>query len=605
MTVNFYIKSVMATGKDKTASTVEFIDGVNIIKGESDTGKTKVISSILFAMGSNQKPFADKTGYDKVTLRIGTAGGDISFSREYNSNQIEVVSRNSDIESGKYSTRYNAAKPPVNDIWLHLIGIDEQPMLAANADGLKKRMTWNNLMRLFAIDEQEICRETSIIEPAQYVERTLMLSAILYLVYGKDFAGDHVRIDRAVRDAKRLIMEKYLKDRLGRTEDQITRLSVYAEKITDFTLQEELKKTAQDLKEIEDRLGDALESSKNLVEQIMDTEKKLGEMKLLANRYDSLQSQYESDIRRLAYVSETAELISGQKKVEKCPYCDSRIISTKIPSYKKSAEAEVIRIRKQIEGLLKTQKGVEEDRRKLEDELSALQQQYEKIDTLINEELNPRKTEIEKLLAEYQEKVEARSQRKVYEDMKREITEDLANYIIDEDEEKKPPEIYKPKDYFDPDFVKRMDWYAMEILKAVNYPNLVEAHFDIKSFDLIINGGTKYDDHGKGYCAFINSVVTMMFRKYLVEHGAHAPGITIIDSPLHGMFQDVEDDAPESMKAGLFRYFCGCGDDGQLIIAENDEHVPEMDFEGLGVKLIEFSKTDPMKRHGFLLDVFR
>ena len=60
----------------------------------------------------------------------------------------------------------------------------------------------------------------------------------------------------------------------------------------------------------------------------------------------------------------------------------------------------------------------------------------------------------------------------------------------------------------------------MEILKAVNYPNLVEAHFDIKSFDLIINGGTKYDDHGKGYCAFINSVVTMMFRKYLVEHGA-------------------------------------------------------------------------------------
>lgn len=75
-----------------------------------------------------------------------------------------------------------------------------------------------------------------------------MLSAILYLLYGKDFAGNHVRIDKAVRDAKRLIMEKYLKDRLGRTEDQITRLSVYAEKITDFTLQEELKKTAQDLK---------------------------------------------------------------------------------------------------------------------------------------------------------------------------------------------------------------------------------------------------------------------------------------------------------------------------------------------------------------------
>ena len=603
--VNFYIKSVTAVGKDRTPSVVEFVDGVNIIKGESDTGKTKVISSILFAMGSNQKPFSDKTGYDKVILKIGTSGGDISFSREYNANQIEVVSWNSDIESGKYSTRYNAAKPPVNDIWLHLMGIDEQPMLASNADAVKKRMTWNNLMRLFAIDEQEICRETSIIEPAQYVERTLMLSAILYLVYGKDFAGDHVRIDKAVRDAKRLIMEKYLKDRLSSTERQLDRLSAYAEKLTDFTLQEELNKTAQALKEIEDRLGDALESSQNLVERIMDTEKKLGEMKLLANRYDSLQSQYESDIRRLAYVSETAELLSGQKEVETCPYCDNRIVSKKIPSYKKTAEAEVIRIRQQISGLVKTQEGVESDRRKLEDELSDLQKQYEKIDALINEELNPRKTEIEKLLAEYQEKVEARSQRKVYEDMKREITEDLANYIIDEDEEKKPPEVYKPKDYFDADFVKKMDWYAMEILKRVNYPNLVEAHFDIKSFDLVINGGTKYDDHGKGYCAFINSVVTMMFRKFLVEHGAHAPGITIIDSPLHGMYQDVEDDAPESMKTGLFRYFCDCGGEGQLIISENDEHVPEMDFEALGVKLIEFSKSDPSKRHGFLLDVYQ
>ena len=102
------------------------------------------VNTILFAMGSNQKPFADKTGYDKVVLKIGTAGGDISFSREYNSNQIEVVSWNADIESGKYSTRYNAAKPPVNDIWLHLIGIDEQPMLASNADAVKKRMTWKN-----------------------------------------------------------------------------------------------------------------------------------------------------------------------------------------------------------------------------------------------------------------------------------------------------------------------------------------------------------------------------------------------------------------------------------------------------------------------------
>ena len=48
--INFYIKSVSAYGKGKETSTVDFIDGVNIIRGDSDTGKSKIIKSILFAM---------------------------------------------------------------------------------------------------------------------------------------------------------------------------------------------------------------------------------------------------------------------------------------------------------------------------------------------------------------------------------------------------------------------------------------------------------------------------------------------------------------------------------------------------------------------------
>lgn len=600
--VNFFIKSITASGKGKTTSTIEFIDGVNIIKGDSDTGKTKVLQSILFAMGAKHKPFAKKTGYEEVTLVIGTPHGDITFTRKYSANLIEVQSENSDIEDGTYTTQYNTDRTPINHVWLTLMGIEGQPMIASNKRSEKKRMTWNNLMRLFYIDEQEICRETSIIEPVQYTERTLLLSAILYLIYGKSFASDMTQQEEAVKKAKREIMTEYLNGRLSFADSQLERLKQYADAIADMKLQKALEDTAADLKRIEEEIGAALETGRKTVEKIMAVEMKIGEMDMMADRFSSLQTQYESDIRRLAFINEGEQLLSDLEPVKKCPYCDHEISRKKLPSFRAGSEGEERRIRQQIKGLLETLDGVAEDRAELESQLAVLREEYEKNQKLIKEELNPRKTEIEHLIENYQEEIDMRSQYKVYRQMRHDIIKELEHYIVDDTNE---PDDYKPKDFFEADFCKAMNEYAKAILTETNYPHFVDAHFDLPSFDLIINGGTKVDDHGKGYCAFINSVLALMFRKYLVEYGTYTPGITIIDSPLHGMFQGVEDDAPESMKTGIFNYFCTLASEGQLIVAENDEHVPAMDYGSKNVKEIVFSKNDPSKRHGFLLDVYQ
>ena len=600
--INFYIKSISAFGKGKTASTVEFIDGINIIKGDSDTGKTKVITSILFAMGASHKPFAKKTGYDEVKLVIGTPAGDVTFIRKYSANLIDVISDNAEIEDGTYTTQYNTDRTPINHVWLALMGIEEQPMLASNKRSVKKRMTWNNLMRLFYIDELEICREESIIEPVQYTEKTLLLSAILYLAYGKNFASDKTQRDSAVKKAKNEIMEEYLNKRLSAADGQLKRLQAYSDAIIDSQLHSELQQTALSQKEIENQIAEALENSQTVAQKIMAVEQKISEMNMLANRYDSLQSQYQADLRRLSFITEGSALLNGKETAKHCPYCENEIKVKKLPAFKAVSEAEERRIRQQIIGLTETQKGVAEDKAELEGQLAALKDEYDRINQLIQNELEPRRTEIEQLLADYQEQIDNRSQYKVYQQMREEIIIDLKDYITDDSDE---PEDYRPKDYFDADFCESMNAYAMEILKGACYPNLVDAHFDLRSFDLVINGGTKIDDHGKGYSAFINTVVALMFRKYLVERGTYTPGITVIDSPLHGMFQGVEDDAPESMKTGIFNYFCGLASEGQLIVAENDEHVPVMDYAGRNVNVIEFSKNDPSKRHGFLLDVYQ
>lgn len=201
--INFYVKSVSAYGKGKETSTVDFIDGVNIIRGDSDTGKSKIIKSILFAMGASHKPFAKKTGYDMVKLVIGTKNGDVIFHRGYSDSVIEVLSENAEIPDGIYDTKYDTGRMPVNFVWMRLMGIEGEPKVGANVRSDKKRLTWNNLMRLFYIDEQEICREKSIIEPVQYTEKTLLLSSILYLLYGRDFSSPVTKEEAGIKKKKR------------------------------------------------------------------------------------------------------------------------------------------------------------------------------------------------------------------------------------------------------------------------------------------------------------------------------------------------------------------------------------------------------------------
>ena len=77
----FYIESIAAHGSGKNDAIVSFGEGLNIIQGYSDTGKTCVVKCIDFIYGSSEKPFDKNTGYNRVSMRIVTPSGAITFSR--------------------------------------------------------------------------------------------------------------------------------------------------------------------------------------------------------------------------------------------------------------------------------------------------------------------------------------------------------------------------------------------------------------------------------------------------------------------------------------------------------------------------------------------
>ena len=58
------------------------------------------------------------------------------------------------------------------------------------------------------------------------------------------------------------------------------------------------------------------------------------------------------------------------------------------------------------------------------------------------------------------------------------------------------------------------------------------------------------------------------------------------------------------MKAGLFNYFIN-HQEGQLIVIENLDHIPHLDYEASGANVITFTKRKIKgERYGFLNDVY-
>lgn len=162
---------------------------------------------------------------------------------------------------------------------------------------------------------------------------------------------------------------------------------------------------------------------------------------------------------------------------------------------------------------------------------------------------------------------------------------------------------YHLREYFSGDFASTMLEYAQPILEECHYSDLLKATFNFTNFDIMVNGEDKGTSHGKGYRSYLSMVMILMLRKYLAKHANFDPHTLIIGTPLHGFDDGVDEDMPESMRAGLYRYFMNHQDEGQLII-ENLGHTAHLDYEASGVTVTTFETVDkPGKRYGFLNDV--
>lgn len=604
----FYIKKVIAKSAVKGDASVTFGKGLTIIQGRSDSGKTCVANCIDFIFGGSvDKPFKETAKYDGVSMIVASNDnkGKVTLHRTVGKNQVEVSSNIEGIASGTYDVNYRkgAKNPPLNEVWLKLIGIEQETMIVANARFEKKRLTWRNLLRVFYLDENRVDDIDSIVEPKhRYMENTLFLSALLFLITGRTFTETDAQEKKEIKKARRVAVKEYVNRKIQDAAERKEQLEKDLHIFEGADVEEQIAKATSALQETQRKIDRALAESQRILSSILEAEERAAECDVLLTRYHRLAMQYKADIQRLSLIVEGEEAYQKVPQSTKCPYCEGTIAPRKRVSYIASSKVEMERTIAQLSGLEDTEKDVEDRKKEIRAELEELKRQRDALESKIKTELRPQENEQQNTVNAYKSYLRISSEIALIETYATDFGNDLTALETEQKDDKSIE--YHPKDYFGDDFATTMSEYADSILKECCYSGLLRAHFNFSTFDIEVNGEDKGTSHGKGYRSYLNTVMIMMLRKYLSVNAKFDPHIFIIDTPLHGFDDGMDETMPDSMRAGLYRYFMNHQDEGQLIIIENLDHIPHLDYEKHGAVVETFEKIEsPGKRYGFLNDV--
>lgn len=602
MTKRFYIKKLVVTGPEHEDAVITFAKGLTIISGPSNTGKSCVLRCIYYCFGGQEKPFDASFGYTTIKLFIETADGDLVIIRELSGNKAEVVSNINFIDSDTYYAGQGKSKlRPLSEVFLTLIGIDEPPKVIKNMRFDTNTMSWRMISPLYYLDEDKVGTKKSALLPEQNTAKTPFLSSLIFLLRGISLTKESAVDSKEVKTAKLQAVQEYAYAGIEKINSRIKQLQDFLEEYQDINLEEQLSSLLEELQLMEQKFVEASNASSSLYNNLDELKQKQAADNVLLLRYEDLKTQLMSDLNRLSFISKSEQAKLSIQKPSQCPFCDAPLTADHAQSHKESLEAELVKVIAQLKGLEETLSALKKEMNA--DNLNAeqLQQKINDLQVLINKKLSPSLSNLKGQYKDLKNIVELRKEKVVLEEM-RSAWHDEINDWLDKSEKKEAE--YRPKEILGEDFSKDITTIAKTILEETCYSDLETARFNMSSFDLDVNRAAKSTFQGKGYRAFINTVQLLTMRQYLYEKAKYAPYLLMIDTPFLGLDEGIsEDNISDSMKVGMFTYFMQHQDKGQLIIVENTEHTPDLDYEAAGAKLIVFTKNPEHGRYGFLPDI--
>lgn len=597
-----WIKEVRAIRPSGEVTSISFTQGLNTIVGPSNTGKSRVAKTIMFACGGKDTPFTDSNRYETAEVDFVTTAGEVTFSRSITRpSPVEVTSTDPNIESGLYSITDTASNPLKNAL-LKLLGFEPGRKVISNEAFRKSNLTWNSLRHLFFVAEGDIGRaEPSLLVPPKTnpATRTQALSTLLVLLQDLNFDELTTNESASERSARKRAVSAFINQELGKLESRIEAAEAAQNRTPSSVVNQYLDDLRRKLQALLDQRTELLEKDAADIGLLTSSEEHLVELEVRLHQQETLLSQYTADIARLELIREELTHRLEHPVATVCGFCSHEVPPQQIdPEDVEKIDEEIRQIRSLHAGVYSSLETVKADYALAADQNREVEEQRAANAAAIQKTLSPEISRIQNVIEDLQAAQKMQEKLASLQSQK----EMFARALEDLQQPTEAMDKFRPMDLFEPDFFYSMRRNMQEILGEANFPGSQTVDFDRQSLDIKIAGYSKAEEQGKGYSAYLNTVLMLAFHEYLNKRSPHSIGFLLIDTPLHGF--DQGDIAVEnSMREGLFRHLSRQAKSQQIIVIENTDKLAGIDEALLGNK-VTFTKSKTNGRYGYLEGVY-
>lgn len=588
--LNFMIESLRVSGPGKIDGFIKFSDGLNVIQGRSNTGKTWILKCIYYLFSSDTRPYSPLTGYTDIEGVFQTKRyGRITMTRKLDEEKVTVVAESEEVENGEYDTNYKRISTRyLNDLWLRIIGLNETIEVPKSARYARERMSWANVANVFYADENEIDKAESIVIKDPRYETPLIAS--LYFLLSGDYKKGIPEITKPeVATAKKKAVIDYIDEQVSSLTQTRVSYIKQLEELAGLDIESEMHALTVHIEEAQQDIKELIEENTAIVRQMSEYQQEDANCRVLLDRYESLISQYKADLQRLDFISKGEQAVTGLPANGICPFCGGQLHPDVYEGYVEAIDAEIKRIASELAVIVATENSVRDEQESIRQSIDDLQLRR----ATVNKALDDKNREIQSYrygLQRFKDYTRLQTGINFVNDQ----LEILGKKKVSELQKQKNPPLYHAKQEFEEEVGTGFNVILNRILKECNYRSVGYASWDFSTFDILMDGVPKSEDQGKGYRSFLNSVVALMLYEYFNTDDVFIkPGFLMIDTPLLGFDENEDAFEGDTIKRGLYQYFIDHQGEGQVIIVDNLNVIPEdIDFQAHGVNVVTYHKDE-------------
>lgn len=605
----FHITRLTLTGIGVPKAEVHFKTGLNVVSGPSDTGKTFIVQCIDFMFGASKPPksIPEAVPYDLVQIGLCTQddADEIILERSLRGGDLNLFRKSGEKLSLGLKHR-DGDESTVSNFLLTLSGLAGKK-IRTNSRGTTRSLSFRDVARLIIVNEETIIRELSPIYSLRggYSTRPAESSVLRLFLSNVDdasvIAKDEIKVARGKQQGKSEVLEVLL-DRARQRLVELNLVGSVTEWQQNLAHVDSLYSVASEELAVEQKTGGKIEECRRIAWiNLRKMESQKDVRTELQKRFELLQQQYLSDIRRLETIAKAGVRL-GQMKEERCPVCGS-LAEYHVNIHQRpeiapddvatASLAEANKIRVLLNDLQCTRESNDAEIDRLVTDSNAKRMILDMLEKELADRIKPR------VNAALQKLKESQGERDIYrraleiQSRIEELSTILHEIMNMKPEKRSVGSSTKVGADESEEFCQQIEY----LLKDWHFPDLGRVTFSEEDQDIVISGRDR-TSHGKGVRAIAHAAFNLALMQLCLMESSPHPGLVVIDSPLV-VYREPDTDEGEfsrDVKDAFYRSVAKEFPIAQVIIFENED--PPADI-GETTNVIRFTGAN-FGRHGFI-----